>query len=98
MDPVRNAVLSPRVETKTLTWLSSPIAGFDGAFKPDLAAPGGDIFSTFPSAKGSYTVMSGTSMAAPYVSGVRPSYLLRVCSFMSADYVGNILLIFRLLL
>jgi len=34
----------------------------------DIAAPGVDIFST--NASGSYTILSGTSMATPHVSGV----------------------------
>ncbi|KAF9428836.1 hypothetical protein BGZ94_000843 [Podila epigama] len=37
--------------------------------KPDLAAPGGYIYSTIPVSKGSYSTMSGTSMATPYVAG-----------------------------
>jgi len=32
-------------------------------FKPSLAAPGGNILSTYPRAKGSYAILSGTSMA-----------------------------------
>ena len=43
-----------------------PIAG-DGYNKPDLVAPGVDITSC--STNGSYTVRSGTSMAAPFVTG-----------------------------
>jgi len=38
-------------------------------FKPDLAAPGGFILSTFPISLGKYEVLSGTSMACPYVVG-----------------------------
>ncbi|KAH8693365.1 peptidase [Phaeosphaeriaceae sp. PMI808] len=37
--------------------------------KPQLAAPGENILSTFPVAMGSYKVMSGTSMSAPLVAG-----------------------------
>ncbi|KAG0040886.1 hypothetical protein BGZ82_006759 [Podila clonocystis] len=37
--------------------------------KPDIAAPGGYIYSTVPVAKGSFSTMSGTSMATPYIAG-----------------------------
>ena len=37
------------------------------AFKPDVAAPGSDILSSTPG--GQFTFLSGTSMAAPHVSG-----------------------------
>ncbi len=39
-------------------------------FKPDLAAPGGSIYSTWPRALGSYLSASGTSMASPHVAGL----------------------------
>lgn len=38
-----------------------------GRTKPDLVAPGVDIFSTMPNA--SYSILSGTSMAGPHVAG-----------------------------
>ncbi|KAF8337455.1 subtilisin-like protease [Cantharellus anzutake] len=41
----------------------------DMFFKPAVAAPGGNIISTYPVALGSYAINSGTSMAAPMVSG-----------------------------
>lgn len=36
--------------------------------KPDVGAPGGNILSTYPTAKGSWAVLSGTSMATPFVA------------------------------
>lgn len=36
-------------------------------FKPEISAPGGNIYSTIPG--NDYEVMSGTSMAAPHVAG-----------------------------
>ena len=38
-------------------------------FKPEVTAPGGNIWSTVPVAQGSYANLSGTSMAAPHVAG-----------------------------
>lgn len=44
-----------------------PTAELD--FKPDVGAPGGNIYSTFPLALGGYATLSGTSMASPHVAG-----------------------------
>lgn len=41
----------------------------DLKLKPDLGAPGGQIWSTLPLEKGGYGSMSGTSMASPHVAG-----------------------------
>ena len=47
----------------------------DAYLKPSVAAPGGNILSTYPVDKGSYSVMSGTSMAAPFISGVAALFI-----------------------
>lgn len=41
----------------------------DLSLKPNLGAPGGSIYSTYPLEKGGYTSLSGTSMAAPHTAG-----------------------------
>jgi subtilisin family serine protease len=41
-----------------------------GVKAPDLAAPGVDIYSAWPVAKGGYNTISGTSMATPHVAGI----------------------------
>lgn len=42
----------------------------DFFFKPSIGAPGGNILSTLPTTQGSYGILSGTSMAAPFMAGV----------------------------
>ncbi|CAN9281963.1 unnamed protein product [Alternaria alternata] len=43
---------------------------FEIDVKPQIAAPGGIIFSTWPRALGSYAVLSGTSMATPLAAAI----------------------------
>ncbi|OHW92565.1 serin endopeptidase [Colletotrichum incanum] len=46
---------------------------YDLEIKPDIAAPGAKIYSTY--LDGTYKVLSGTSMATPYVAGVVALYI-----------------------
>lgn len=48
----------------------------DGGFKPDITAPGGNIYSTIND--GSYANMSGTSMASPHVAGAVAVIMQRI--------------------
>ncbi|MDO5495631.1 MAG: S8 family serine peptidase [bacterium] len=41
----------------------------DLTLKPDVSAPGGSIYSTYPLEVGGYATLGGTSMAAPHVAG-----------------------------
>ncbi|KAG6274338.1 hypothetical protein E4U48_002595 [Claviceps purpurea] len=43
---------------------------FEMRSKPQYGAIGGTVLSTFPRAKGSYAVLSGTSMACPQTAGI----------------------------
>lgn len=62
---ITSAVASAGLISSFSSWGLSP----DLEIKPDLGAPGGFIWSTYPLHKGTYASLNGTSMAAPHVAG-----------------------------
>ncbi len=50
-----------------LSWFSSWCTGPSLELKPEISAPGGDVFSSVPYDK--YCIMSGTSMSTPHITG-----------------------------
>ncbi|KAI9014408.1 peptidase S8/S53 domain-containing protein [Phycomyces nitens] len=61
--------LRPLASGSTVSDFSSVGASYELDLKPNLAGVGGEIYSTLPRFLGSWGMMSGTSMATPYVSG-----------------------------
>lgn len=63
---------------------------FEAEFKPQIASPGGNIISTYPTLNGSYAVLSGTSMACPMVAAIY-ALLMNVRGTKDPTTLGNLL-------
>jgi subtilisin family serine protease len=62
--------------------------------KPELAAIGGNVFSTLPTYQKSYGVRSGTSFSCPYIAGSIALFLANNNAKQSPDLVKNALMNF----
>ncbi|HZX00608.1 MAG TPA: S8 family serine peptidase [Bacilli bacterium] len=70
-----------------ISWYSSYGLSPDLQLKPDLGAPGGEVFTLDPLELGGYRVQNGTSMAAPHVAGAA-ALLLEAHPWMSPKDVS----------
>lgn len=62
----------------------------DLQLKPDIGAPGGSIYSTYPLESGGHATLSGTSMSSPHVAGAA-ALLLQAAPKTKAKSVRAIL-------
>ena len=92
---VEKSVISSDVEMSTFSsWGTTN----ELDIKPEIAAPGGNIKST-TSGTDSYEVMSGTSMASPYIAGCEATIInamrekgIDIDGMSKIDYMKNILM------
>src|SRR3989304_128836 len=62
-------VITPVATGNLISSFSSYGLSPDLALKPDIGAPGGNIWSTYPLEQGGFANISGTSMSSPHVAG-----------------------------
>jgi len=81
MNMGKEKIFFSQIKNSPLHYQKDPIAGlldywssrgplFELRMKPEILAPGGHILSTFPHKLGGSAILSGTSMATPYLAGV----------------------------
>ncbi|KAF7727536.1 hypothetical protein EC973_007422 [Apophysomyces ossiformis] len=71
----------------TTSSFSSTGATYELDLKPNLGGVGGLVYSTLPRYLGSWGLMSGTSMATPYVSGAVALYMREIGKKQSPKYI-----------
>lgn len=64
-----NLISEPNLTANTISGFSSYGLSPTLDIKPDIGAPGGFIYSTYPLEKGGHAIISGTSMASPHTAG-----------------------------
>ncbi|KAG5974449.1 hypothetical protein E4U58_003065 [Claviceps cyperi] len=74
----------------TISMFSSWGPTWEMEFKPQFGAPGASILSTFPVAKGSYAVMSGTSMSCPLTAAII-ALIFEVRGTLNSELMTNLL-------
>lgn len=84
------AVQLPNATGNLISSFSSYGMSPDLELKPDLGAPGGFIYSTYPLELGGHAILSGTSMASPHVVGT-VALLLQARPGIDADEVRTLL-------
>ena len=62
--------LEPYFRASKISTFSSHGPTAELTIKPDIGAPGGRIYSTYPLEIGSYATLQGTSMSSPHLAGV----------------------------
>ena len=62
-------ISEPNLTANTISGFSSYGLSPTLDIKPDIGAPGGFIYSTYPLEKGGHAIISGTSMASPHTAG-----------------------------